>query len=309
MTKVLSVSASREHKDRLFNFIFGRKENRKWTLSLYNALNNSTYKDASKIEFNTLEEYLYVGMKNDTSFLFSGYVNLYEHQSTYNPNIPLRMMQYISAMYDGYISANDLDKYGEELLRLPTPKLVMFYNGRKDEPDEKILRLSDSFSKRTKNKSDIEVKVRMLNINHGHNKELMEACRPLYEYSWFVQTIRDKKKDIDDLEETVGKALQVMPDDFILKPFLLKNMAEVTTMLSAELQEINAKELIARANFKKGERKGEKKGEKKGVTNTVDLMNWLFSQNRDEDVKKATQDPEYLDKLFAEYNAAHKKKK
>lgn len=69
-------------------------------------------------------------------------------------------------------------------------------------------------------------------------------------------------------------------------------------MLSAELQEINAKELIARANFKKGERKGEKKGEKKGVTNTVDLMNWLFSQNRDEDVKKATQDPEYLDKLF-----------
>lgn len=305
MTKVLSVSASREHKDRLFNFIFGRKENRKWTLSLYNALNNSTYKDASKIEFNTLEEYLYVGMKNDTSFLFSGYVNLYEHQSTYNPNIPLRMMQYISAMYDGYISANDLDKYGEELLRLPTPKLVMFYNGRKDEPDEKILKLSDSFSKRTKNNSDIEVKVRMININHGHNKELMKACRPLYEYSWFVQTIRDKKKDLDDLGEAVGKALQVMPDDFILKPFLLKNMAEVTTMLSAELQEINAKELIARANFKKGERKGEKKG----VTNTVDLMNWLFSQNRDEDVKKATQDPEYLDKLFAEYNAAHKKKK
>ena len=141
----------------------------------------------------------------------------------------------------------------------------------------------------------------------------MEACRPLYEYSWFVQTIRDKKKDIDDLEEAVGKALQVMPNDFILKPFLVKNMAEVTSMLSAELQEINAKELIARANFKKGERKGEKtgekKGEKKGVTNTVDLMNWLFSQNRDEDVKKATQDPEYLDKLFAEYNAAHKKKK
>lgn len=76
-------------------------------------------------------------------------------------------------------------------------------------------------------------------------------------------------------------------------------------MLSVELQEINAKELIARANFKKGERKGEKKG----VTNTVDLMNWLFSQNRDEDVKKATQDSGYLDKLFAEYNAAHKNKK
>ncbi len=218
--------------------------------------------------------------------------------------MPLRMMQYISAVYDGYISSNDLDKYGEELLRIPTPKLVVFYNGTKDEPDEKILRLSDSFSKSTRKNADIEVKVRMININYGRNKELMEACRPLYEYSWFIQTIREFRKELKDIGEAVGRALGVMPEDFILKPFLREHMAEVANMLSEELQELNAKQLIARANYKKGQINGEKKG----INSMSNLISWLFSQNRDEDVKKASNDPEYLEKLFAEYKEANKKK-
>ncbi len=86
--------------------------------------------------------------------------------------------------------------------------------------------------------------------------------------------------------------------NFILKPFLMEHMAEVANMLSEELQELNAKQLIARANYKKGE--------KKGITNMSSLISWLFSQNRDEDVKKAASDPEYLDKLFAEYSDANK---
>ena len=299
MTNVLQVSASQEHKDRLFNFIFGRLENRKWTLSLYNAVNNTGYEDETKIEFNTLDDYLYVSMQNDTSFLFAEYVNLYEHQSTYNPNMPLRMMQYISAIYDKYITSNELNKYGSKIMRLPVPRLVVFYNGSKAEPDEKILRLSDSFPKANRENADIEVRVRMLNINHGHNRELMNACRPLYEYAWFVQRIRELKSDSDDLGVAVGKALEAMPEEYLLKPFLKEHMAEVTNMLSAELQEINAKEMIARANF----REGEKRGEKKGLARLSDLINWLFSQNRIDDVKKAAKDPEYLEKMFEEYDA------
>ena len=301
MKELPVISVSREHKDRLFNFIFGRPENKKWTLSLYNAVNGSSYEDETEIEFNTLEEYLYVHMKNDTSFLFVGYLSLYEHQSTYNPNMPLRMMQYISAVYDGYISSNDLDKYGEELLQIPTPKLVVFYNGTKDEPDEKILKLSDSFSESTRKNADIEVKVRMININYGRNKELMEACRPLYEYSWFIQTIRELRKRLKDIGEATGKALTVMPDDFILKPFLVEHMAEVSNMLSEELQELNAKQLIARANFKKGENKGKKEG----ITSVNNLYAWLYSQNREADVKRATLDPEYLESLLEDYNSVH----
>lgn len=251
------VTINRENKDRLFNFIFGRKENRKWTLQLYNAVNHSSYRNSSEIRFNTLDNFLYVSMKNDTSFLFAGCMNLFEHQSTYNPNIPLRLMQYIAQLYEGYIVDNKLDKYGETLIELPVPRLVVFYNGEEDIQDEVLLKLSDSFDKRLCEKADIEVKVRMLNINAGHNKDLMEACKPLSEYSWFVETIRQHKKTMS-LEDSVTQAIQGMPDSYEIKSFLKLHLAEVNSMLSMEYQEKNAKDLIAKANFKKGKESRDK---------------------------------------------------
>ena len=75
-----NVTVNKEYKDRLFNFIFGNPENRKWTLSLYNAINGSDYTDENAIEINTIKEVLYLGMHNDTSFLLSDTMNIYEHQ-------------------------------------------------------------------------------------------------------------------------------------------------------------------------------------------------------------------------------------
>ena len=92
MENATSTNGNREYKDRLFNFIFGREENREWTLSLYNAINGSDHTDASLIEFNTLGDVLYMGMKNDTSFILSNRMSVYEHQSSYNPNMPVRML-------------------------------------------------------------------------------------------------------------------------------------------------------------------------------------------------------------------------
>ena len=115
------------------------------------------------------------------------------------------------------------------------------------------------------------------------------------------------KSDSDDLGDAVGKALELMSEEYLLKPFLKEHMAEVTNMLSAELQEISAKEMIARANFREGEKIGEKRGMEKGLARLIDLNNWLFSQNRDDDVKKAAKDPKYLEKMFAEYEARDKK--
>ena len=85
---------SREYKDRLFNFLFGAEENKEWTLSLYNAVNRSAYTDASQIKITTIREVMYLSMHNDVSFLISDEVNLYEQQSTFNPNMPLRQLQY-----------------------------------------------------------------------------------------------------------------------------------------------------------------------------------------------------------------------
>ncbi len=61
------ASINRENKDRLFKFIFGRTENRKWTLSLYNAINGTDYTDPEEIEINTIEDVIYMGMKNNVN--------------------------------------------------------------------------------------------------------------------------------------------------------------------------------------------------------------------------------------------------
>ncbi len=247
-----SKKANKKYKDRLFNFIFGREENREWTLSLYNAINGSNYTDASLIKFNTLDNILYLDMKNDTSFLISDIVSVYEHQSTFNPNMPLRLMGYLYEIYSGYAEDVGVDKYGSKLIKLPTPKLVVFYNGKTDMSDERILRLSDSFDEKTKDDADVEVKVRMLNINHGRNKEIMEACRPLFEYSWFVNAIREEEKKGAELKTAIERAIDSMPNNYVIKAFIKKHRAEVKRMLDTEYNEEKVLEVVRLAALKEG---------------------------------------------------------
>lgn len=242
----------REYKDRLFNFIFGSEENKVWTLSLYNAINGTDYTDPDKVQINTIKEVLYLGMHNDTSFLLTDDMNLYEQQSSYNPNMPLRMMQYAGNLYEKYIKGNGLNKYGNELLQLPVPKLIVFYNGVTEAEDETILRLSDSFPEGAK--PDIEVTVRMLNINHGKNQKLLDTCKPLKEYSWLMQEIRNNRKTME-IEDAVDKAMADMPKDFAIKPFLDAHKVEVSGMLLTEYNEAETMELFRNDGKKEGDRK------------------------------------------------------
>ena len=109
------------YKDRLFNFLFGSEENKAWTLSLYNAVNGSDYTDPSAIEITTIKEVMYLSMHNDVSFLIMEKMNLYEQQASYNPNMPLRMLQYAGNLFEKYIKQRKLNKYGSSLIRLPVP--------------------------------------------------------------------------------------------------------------------------------------------------------------------------------------------
>ena len=240
-----NAAVNNEYKDRLFNYIFGRDENREWTLSLYNAVNDSHYTDASLIEFNTLEDALYLGMINDTSFLVADVMSVYEHQSSYNPNMPLRLLGYVDRLYSGYIAKHRFNKYGTKLIKLPIPKLVVFYNGKTETEDEVILRLSDSFDEEHRADADIEVRVRMLNVNHGRNGALMEKCKPLAEYAWFIGEIRSKHKPKeDDLAMVVRDTIKLMPDDFLLKKFLVVHLKEVEGMLEMDYDEEEIHELF-----------------------------------------------------------------
>ena len=182
-----------------------------------------------------------MSMKNDVSFLITDIMNFYEQQSTFNPNMPIRMLIYAGMVYSKYIETrSDFNMYSKRIQHLPVPKCICFYNGTDITADRTDLLLSDSFTDHQK--GDMEVRVQMININYGHNKELMEACKPLKEYSWFVNTIRSNIEIFGNLEKSVDKALEMMPDSFVIKEFLIENRAEVKRMCITEYDEAKAKE-------------------------------------------------------------------
>ena len=224
----------REHKDRLFRAIFGRQEHKKWTLSLYNAINNSNYTNPDDIQLTVIEDVIYMGMKNDVAFIIGDTLNLYEQQSSKNPNMPLRYLEYVGMAYSKYVEANPrFNIYSSKLQKIPTPKFVCFYNGTEGTSDKEELKLSDAYD----GEGDVEVKVLMLNINYGYNAKLLEACRPLSDYAWFIAKIRDNQKVTKDIEKSVDMAIEELDETSPIKEFIIQNKAEVRHMCITEYDE------------------------------------------------------------------------
>ena len=249
------TAVNRKHKDRLFTFLFGKKGNKAWTLSLYNAVNNTHYTDPDIIEFTTMEDAVYMGMKNDISFILCHVMNVYEQQSTYNRNMPVRQLMYAAKLYDKYIQQKKLNLYGKKLVRLPVPKLVAFYNGTEGENDQ-ILKLSDAFIQAgNPAQADIEAKVRMVNINYGKNESLLSSCRPLEEYAWLVWQIRENQRTMG-IEDAVDKAIQDMPENFEIQEFLIGHRAEVKDLCITEYNEAETMQMIREEGREEGRQEG-----------------------------------------------------
>lgn len=313
LKKPVYGSGNREYKSRLFSFLFGREENKHWTLSLYNAIHGTSHSDLSCITINTIEDVVYMGMKNDLSILVSEIISLYksievyEQQSSYNPNMPVREFMYAGKLFQKYILLSKLNIYGKSLLPLPLPKLVVFYNGENEQEDEVTLRLSDAFkeeirrniiirdaeNKKTSDDTeisaevdrifkkadpDIEVKVRMLNINYGHNKELLSSCKPLEEYAWFISQVRknhkinnnNQKKELLEIGVAIDQTIDEMPEDFIIKDFIMSNRAEVKDMCLTEYNETETMEMIRE--------EGLQEGILLSIQNLIDSTGWDVNQ-------------------------------
>lgn len=224
-----------KYKDTLFRMIFRDKKN---LLSLYNALNKTSYTNPDDMKITTLEDVIYVGMKNDVSFLLSSIMNLFEHQSTFNPNMPVRGLLYLARIYQNYIRENGLNIYSSTQISLPVPVYVVFYNGRKEEAEYQELKLSDAFKKSEfSGQAALECRVIMLNINLGHNKELFENCRILWEYAYFINEVRENQKKGSSIEVAVRQAQKSCIEQDILKEFLEKNSAEVSDVILEEFNE------------------------------------------------------------------------
>ena len=258
---------NREHKDRLFRLIFGTEENKKNLLCLYNALNNSHYEDMEGFEFTTLEDVIYMGMKNDISILIQSKMVLYEHQSTYNPNMPLRGFLYIARLYEKYIEENGLNIYGRSLIKLPTPQYIVFYNGMEDHPEEEILRLSDAFMSEKKIEG-YEWLVRILNVNYGKNKDLMEKCKPLQDYAILVGKIRKNMAEGFSLQESIDKAVVDCIQGDILAEFLRKHRAEVLNVCLTEYNEDRVIQSIREEEFEFGLKQGIEQGIEQLIMNS-----------------------------------------
>ena len=265
--------ASREYKDRLFRFVFRKKED---LLDLYNAVNDTAYDDPNALEVNTLENVLYLSMKNDISFLIGGTMTLYEHQSSYNPNMPMRGLMYFSKLYEKYIAANEIDIYTSTPKVFPFPQYLVFYNGTKEEPDRRLLKLTDLFQPPIPERTAcLECTAVMLNINFGHNRVLMEKCRRLEEYAIFISTIRRYLSSGLELKEAISQAVDECRRKNVLKDILTEQKAEVVHMLLESFGQESHEQALRKEGYDRGYASGKSEERENGICQLVATLQEL----------------------------------
>ena len=275
---------NRKYKDRLFRFLFREKKD---LLDLYNAVNDSDYDDPEELEIVTMEDVIFLKMKNDLSFMVANRLNLYEHQSTYSPNMPLRGLIYFARQYEG-ILAKELEKlYGTKLVVVPTPAFIIFYNGTREQADRTELYLSDAFTD-GRGSGCLECTAVMLNINRGHNQELMEKCRRLWEYSEFIAEVNDNLDKGYHLQRAIAAAMNNCIERGVLADVLLVNKAEVMGMLLTEYNEKKHMKAIRKEGYEDGIERGlEQKLEeqiRKKLAKGKDIE--IIAQEVEEDVER-----------------------
>ena len=254
MKKGIQVSekipaANRQYKDTVFRMLFSEKEN---LLSLYNAVTGNTYQNADDLKIVTLKNAIYMGMKNDLAFMLETNIYLYEHQSTLNPNIPLRDLIYIGIEYQQYV--DDKSLYSSSLQKIPAPKFMVFYNGTDAVDDRVELRLSNAYE-HLAGEPDLELKVLMLNVNEGHNKELMEQCQTLKEYAIYVARVRKYTSEMN-LNDAVARAIDECIKEGILVEFLRKNRSEVKMVSILEYDKEWEEKKLRKAEYEAGKSEG-----------------------------------------------------
>lgn len=294
----MSTNVQRNYKDGLFLMIFRNKSS---LLRLYNAVRGSNHTNPEDLAVTTIENVIYMGMKNDVSFIINNQLNLYGAQSTWNPNMPLRGLFYFSDVYQGYIAEHGLNLYSSKRINLPSPNYIVFYNGTKEEPDSKILRLSDSFIKQDGEEACLECTAAMININFGRNQQLMEACHELYEYSYLINQVRVGLHSGLTLPDAIDQAVEHCIAHDILRSFLLRHRTEVTNMILKEFDLEKHIKYEKAESYADGHAAGHIEGQETERKRFSELSQRLITASRNEDIAKAAIDSEFCLKLYEEY--------
>ena len=231
----------------------------------------------------------------------------------------MRFLIYSGMVYAKYIEqTGSFHQYSTKQQKAPTPRCVCFYNGIQESEDKVILSLSSAFDA----EADIELKVTMLNINYSRNRALVEACKPLKEYAWFVEKVNDKQKKLSNLEAAVDQAIDEMPDNFVIKAFLTANRAEVKRMCITEYNEAKEmtylREEAIEDGFREGHEKGLREGHEEGLREghreglteglregekkLSSLLLMLKDLGRTEDVFRAVTDLDFRNEMYRKLN-------
>ena len=274
------VPDNRNYKDSVFVDLFSTDEKAKERfLSLYNALHATQLYDVSLLENIKLEQVMYMSFVNDVSYLVENkIIFLIEHQSTINPNMPLRCLEYVSRLYEKLFESKE--KYSRKLLNIPTPEFYVFYNGLEPYPCNKTLKLSHAFIELTE-QPNLELIVKIVNINQHNEHPLLEMCKPINEYSIFVQTVREWKA-VDPVHG-FQKAVEECIANNILREYLERKAKEVINMLLAEynyeediaVQRAEERELAFAEGIEQGRSEGIEQGSHKKAVESARVLKQL----------------------------------
>lgn len=287
-----------DYKSRIFIMLFSNKER---LLKLYNAMSRKNYTDPELLTINTLENAIYMSMQNDLSFLIDLRLSLYEHQSTYNPNMPLRFLLYLSDLYSRL--TKNMNLYGSKKLEIPPPRFVVFYNGREKRPDYEEFRLSDLYTIHDETVS-LELIVEVFNINKGHNTELVETCRDLQDYVEYTHRVRTYAEELP-IEEAVEKAINECIQEGILKDFLEANRAEAMKVSIYEYNEQEHMRMEREDAFEDGRKLGLDEGHKLGLeagrNQLFELMNKMTADGLGHQTHRLASEPDFYQEMARKY--------
>ena len=276
-------NGNREYKSDVISMMLQIPE---YALDVYNAMNDSAYTDPDMIQIMRLENGISLSVRNDASFFISNYLNLYEHQSTYSPNAPLRFLIYLTSLLKKMIGKRDL--YGRKRVQIATPHFAVFYNGTEKRPEKEVLKLSDAFINQT-DMPEMELTVIVYNINPHNNAQLLAKSEVLHGYMIFVNRVREnldcqKKSEqntrflpseydeaehddtelMDNLEVAINEAIDYCVKNHIMEEFFRENRSEVTKSMVLDYTWERREELIRAEEYEDGKREGYVEGEKRG---------------------------------------------
>lgn len=242
---------TRNHKDNVFCLLYRDRKN---LLSLYNAMNGTSYEVEEELEVVTLDGAFCMKIKNDAAFVIDSRINLYEQQSSVNPNMPLRDLYYVVEELKKIAPPGRLHRTSK--VSIPAPRFVVFYNGVAPQPERQEYRLSDLFERKEK-EPELELKVTVLNINHGYNENLLKQCESLRGYMAFGVKVRDKRAVGMELKGAVSEAVAECIEGDILEKFFREHREEIVEMGIYEFDQ----EVYDQVLREDGEAIGMKKGE------------------------------------------------